>query len=467
MLPRSATGALLALAVLGLVGWIGALRPSPAHGQDVHGWVLLDAEPGWLSNAYLDPAFPSWDRGVEGAFLQGGATALLEVTGEASRLSFSGGARRTEFLGVEEADAAADAWQAWLLRAGGERRLGRGWTGALELAWADLRRETSRRTLLSRAELRWTASPTLRLRAGPGIAVRRLPVAEAEDGGIPGPGFPPLPLPGGAEPVDRAVATSYLLTAGVEGWGGARWRWEAEAFAAHTDAADLGLDYRGLGARARVRRRLARGARLEAGAGVESFGYRAAVETTGGGTDGTDGSASEPPADELLWRGDLALGVPLAARTELVARLSALRAEVETGSGVRAMDWRLSAGLRVTLGGRLGGRTAQRWWAPVEGGARLRIRHEGPGRLYLTGDFNGWADPGLPLERVAPGVHGAELRLAPGTYRYRVRAVEDGSERWVELPPGVPTADDGFGGENGVLVIEAAGTPRRSEGEDR
>lgn len=435
------SAALLALAVVSPfpepLRHVGAV---PLAGQELRGWLVLEGEPGYLTNGYLDPHFPVWDPSLETGFVQAGATGVLERSGDRMNLLLAGTARRSEFL--ED----LPAWQAYLLRGRVARRLGSGMTGSLDVAFAEGRQPDTRRTLWAQTSARWAPSPALAFRAGPGIAVRRL---AAGGEATPGDGLPGLPPPAGDGGAADALAgaTSYFLSAGVEAWSGTRWRWEAEAFASHTEAPDLGLDARGAGARLRVTRWIG-AVRLEAGSGLEGFGYRAALN--GGLPEEQDGP---PPEDDLLWRGDLAFGIPLGERTELRAGFAGVN--VLGSDGDRGLDWRASAGLRVSLGGSLS-RSKPRLWEPMEGegGMRVRVPYDGAGRLYLTGDFNGWASPGIPLERGADGAHTGRVPLEPGSYRYLIRVVkEDGSEDWLELPEGALLVDDGFGGQNGLLIV--------------
>ena len=69
------------------------------------------------------------------------------------------------------------------------------------------------------------------------------------------------------------------------------------------------------------------------------------------------------------------------------------------------------------------------------------------------GDFNNWADPGLPLRSEGGDLHAATLWLEPGRYQYRIRVVEGDSVRWLDFPEGASTVDDGFGAQNGLLVV--------------
>lgn len=88
--------------------------------------------------------------------------------------------------------------------------------------------------------------------------------------------------------------------------------------------------------------------------------------------------------------------------------------------------------------------------------------------VTLPASFNGW-DPGaLPLTRQPDGQWCTKVRLAPGVYQYKYFV--DGA--WKEDPDALETADDGYGGRNGVVRVPGAearvryeaGPPRVVEG---
>lgn len=415
---------------------IAAFAAGPACAQELRGFAIIEGNPGYLTNAYLDPFFATWAPDLDAGFGSLGGTGLLEWSDDRTTASALAGIR---WIGFTDSTS---AWWSGVLSGGVERRLGGGLAVALNGSFSELRRPDPRRTLSGRAALRWTASPRVRVSVGPAVGRTRITTRRAAtDGG--GPGIPPIPGPGVEEDV-RATAASYLLFARVEAWPGARWRVEGEAYAARTDADDLGLDYRGGGGVLRLTRWTGAGVSMTLAAGAEGFGYRAAL-------DGGGGTEDEVPEDELILRGELGAGWPLAEGVELRARLGGLgRPGAAEGADV---DVHASLGLRVTLGGTLSSPRRAPLWSREPDGMRIRVPYEGEGRLHLVGDFNGWDDPGLPLVERERGVHTATLRLEPGSYRYRVRVVEGGTERWLDLPAGTPVEDDGFGGRNGVVVV--------------
>ncbi|MEX2473249.1 MAG: glycogen-binding domain-containing protein, partial [Gemmatimonadota bacterium] len=66
------------------------------------------------------------------------------------------------------------------------------------------------------------------------------------------------------------------------------------------------------------------------------------------------------------------------------------------------------------------------------------------------GDWNDWTPE--PLRQDAEGRWTLPAGLSPGIYRFNLRV--DGM-RWI-VPDGVPVADDGFGGEVGILIVRDA-----------
>lgn len=404
-----------------------------ARSQELRGFLTLDSEVGYLTNPYLDPSFASWSTETEAPFGSLGATGILEWSGAFGSASLLGAARWKAFTD------STPTWNSYLLQAGVEGRPASRLAVRADASFSNIGEPSARRTYWGQASLRWTVSSRLRFSLGPGLVQRRFTEEEAVGAPVVPPG------PGTSQPgtESASTATSVTLFAGVEAWPGPRWQLRAEGYGSQTDASDVGIEYGGLGGSLRLTRWLRDGAFVAVGAGVESYGYRAAAEGD---------PSTEVPEDDLIWRGDLTVGWPVGRHVELRGRLAVL-----TRSGTAeadGFDHYTSIGLRIALGGILSpGRESSTGWTRTADGLHLRLRYEGPGRLYLVGDFNEWADPGLPLWSEAGDLHSATLRLEPGRYEYRIRVVEGDSVRWLDLPEGTLTVDDGFGGENGLLVV--------------
>lgn len=418
-------------------GWIAIVpllaAPGTADAQELRGLLTVEGRPGYLTNAYLDPALPTWDTSRESLFGTGGVVGVLELGTDRLSASARAGARALTF-----ADSAR-TWWSGLVGGDVEWRVGSRLRIGAEGAYSESGRPGRRTTLWGHGFLRWDVSTRARLSIGPALARTGFPEIEAS--GLPDP--PGLP---GLGPAPRAAPSAETLMglARVEVWPGSRWRVRAEAFAVRTDAEDLDLEYTGGGASVRLTRWLANAASLSLGVGGEGFGYRAALEQPREGSD-------ELPEDDAIWRAELDARWPVSGPVELVTRLAGLYRPGTASTG--SPDMYASLGLAMTFGGALSSpERGLELWEVVPEGVRVRVPYDGSGRLYLVGDFNAWAARGLPL-REAGSVHSATIPLEPGIYRYRIRVVDGTTERWLDLPDGAASEDDGFGGRNGVIVV--------------
>jgi len=85
---------------------------------------------------------------------------------------------------------------------------------------------------------------------------------------------------------------------------------------------------------------------------------------------------------------------------------------------------------------------------PPQGHVRLVMRAPEARRVEVAGDWTRWQP--LVARRAPDGYWYADVRLAPGRYRYAFRT--DGGP-WV-APDGAGTVDDGFGGRSAVLTVQ-------------
>jgi hypothetical protein len=142
--------------------------------------------------------------------------------------------------------------------------------------------------------------------------------------------------------------------------------------------------------------------------------------------------------------------------TTLFAQTHASAARRAQGDGVEA-DVHVSAGLRVraqrVLGGTIETPPTQRVCRAADDGVRVEIPYDGSGTPHLTGDFNGWSLPGTPMTQTGETTWAITLSVPSGEYAYRIRIVDDSERRWLPLPPYAETADDNFGGTNGVCTV--------------
>ncbi|MEZ4465502.1 MAG: hypothetical protein R3F43_13760 [bacterium] len=92
----------------------------------------------------------------------------------------------------------------------------------------------------------------------------------------------------------------------------------------------------------------------------------------------------------------------------------------------------------------------------ADGRWQLATDAAGAARVDVVGDFNGWQVGATPMRPTTPaGRFVVELRLPTGQHGFMY--VIDGS-RFV-TPAGVPTRDDGFGQQVGILRVPQEGRP--------
>lgn len=84
----------------------------------------------------------------------------------------------------------------------------------------------------------------------------------------------------------------------------------------------------------------------------------------------------------------------------------------------------------------------------------VEVRYRGSGRLFITGDFNDWDDPGIPLTEVTRNRYQTEVNLSAGSHEYKIRVRRNSEDEWLDLPASAATTSDGFGGRNGRIIVD-------------
>lgn len=85
--------------------------------------------------------------------------------------------------------------------------------------------------------------------------------------------------------------------------------------------------------------------------------------------------------------------------------------------------------------------------APEPGTTRLAIHAPGAAKVEIAGDWSAWRP--VAAQRAAGGHWYADVRLAPGRYRYAFRV---NGNQWT-VPAGTKAVDDGFGGKSAWLTV--------------
>lgn len=417
-----------------LLGW--SMLAGSVSGQEVTGVFSITGTAGYQSNPYLDPVLGEWDPNVAPAFLAFDPRVGVTYTTPALQLGLTGMAR-TYPRRVER-----DVLHLVRINGSGRYAVAPAWTAGLNGGISRYRLRAERDA--------WWILPTLEWRPG-----RRTN----------------LELQGGAAGRHTLfpVAASPRQTSFVGVLRGATWlssRWHARLSVylsdGHTTTGETNSGGTGLTAAATYwwTDRLA----LTGHAGFERISYeitQAQEAGSGppnpiGGAPAGGGTTTVTSADRL-WQAGAEVRWTLRSRLTLFTRVQGMIAHLDP-SDTPSVDGHVDVGLRWRFARALAGarQTPQSrgLWHNAEEGVRFDVRYEGPGQLYVSGDFNNWADPGVPLRQTQPNRFGVTLPLRPGRYEYRIRIVTDEGTQWLGFPDQARTVRDGFGGVNGVCIVE-------------
>ena len=86
---------------------------------------------------------------------------------------------------------------------------------------------------------------------------------------------------------------------------------------------------------------------------------------------------------------------------------------------------------------------------PLSKRVPITVKMEGAKKVAITGDFSGWKEDGIKLERTPAGEWRTTVELAPGEYQYRLRV--DG--QWQDNPQAQKRVPNPYGSENCVLTV--------------
>jgi hypothetical protein len=414
----SRNGPALMWRLIVLIGLLIGIGTGPSGAQEWSGSAALGLSGGHQTNLYLDPVLGTWNPDVQTFFL--GATPQLGLTRSASRTRIDLTVRGR--LNPRRDDAPQLAQSS--LR--GRYRLGPDWTlglvgGGTRYRYPAFREAvgTARDSWWVLPALQWTptAETMLTLRTGLIQRFERLPTL-----------------------VDRQ--TSGLVSLRATRWLTDRVQGEAQVHYSDGRTSTAETGFGGSGGTLAATYWPTDAVSVRGAVALEQLRY----ETL---------QPSGTARDRLGRAGVTVEWTPRSALT-LFGRARALTADL--GSGSPRTDAHVSAGVRLqtrqVLGGSVEPPSRRRVCENVDGGLRVRVPYEGKGTPHVTGDFNSWSLPGVPLRPTGDGLWETTLDLPAGRYAYRLRVVRDGSGRWLDLPSYARTAEDPFGGTNGVCTVQ-------------
>ena len=400
-----------------LIGcWLGLASAGPhtACAQQWTGTAGIGVSGGYQTNPYLDPVLGTWDPAVDPGFIA--LTPQVGIYRTGGRLELRGTMRTRWFPGRDGAPqfvqgavashyALSPRWDVGVLAGGSRYRL----RSARDTGW-----------LLPSIRFHPTDGSRLTLRIGASQRAERT-----------------------VSPTDQQ--TSALVTLSGRTWLTDRLRGMLRLYQTTGQTSVADAAFGGTGAEARLTYWPAPTVSLRGQVGLERLRYD---------TVSPDGEPTE--ASDQILQGGLEARWSVHPTATLFAQAHTLTADLARST---TSDVRVAAGVRVqlqrSLGGDSGGTPVVQpsLWQPTDDGVRFRVPYDGNGRLHLVGDFNGWSDPGIPLEETDDDLWTANIDLASGRYTYRIRVVTENGARWLDFPAYAQTTDDSFGGTNGVCIV--------------
>ncbi|MFB6272599.1 MAG: glycogen-binding domain-containing protein [Salinibacter sp.] len=396
--------------LLGLSLLVGLL-PEATSAQQWTGTATLRVTAGRQTNAYLDPVLRSWDPLSDPAFAA--VTPKINLVRDARRSRLLVAAKTRLYPRRTRAPQFAQGYARY------RYQLSPSWTIGLLGGGTRYRFVSSHDSWWVLPAVEWSASSggSLTLRGG----VSRRYAAPARS------------------VTDRQ--TSAVVALNGDTWLSDRFRIAGRLYWSNGTTSASDMQFGGTGASVRGTYWPTNKWSVEAEAAVEQVRYRSGASST---------------AHDRIGRAGLKIRWHLQPPVTLFAQTQASASRLAGTEGVDT-DMYVSVGLRLQTSRVLGGRPPsppprRHVCTPVEEGIRVQIPYDGAGTPHVTGDFNGWSLPGIPLTRSNDGTWTTTLSVESGEYMYRIRIVDGGNARWLNLPSYAQTADDAFGGTNGVCT---------------
>lgn len=404
---------------MGLLCALSCTAP-PATAQQWTGSAGASVSSGYQTNPYLDPTLGTWDPSVDPAFAA--FTPQLSLARRGDRLDVRATVRAQWSAGRGAGTAALPFAQASVA---GRYALSPRWTAGLLAGGTRYRLASDRDTGWLLPSVRFTPTDGSRITLRAGVSQRAERAPSLTD-----------------------VQTSALATLSGRTWLTDRLQGLLRIYRSNGRTGTTDVGFGGSGAEVRLSFWPASSLVVEGSAAVERLRYD---------TFTADGTPTE--VTDLIVPGGVEARWQVRPSVTVFGHVRGLTADLGgTTASTRQTDVSVRAGVRVevqrVLGGSAPSPPQRRLWTPVEDGLRFQVPYDGEGSLYVTGDFNGWALPGIPLSETEDDTWTADIDVPPGRYTYRLRVVTADGAHWMDFPPYAQTTDDAFGGTNGVCVAE-------------
>ena len=414
--------------------------------QQLEGYLSVDSRTGYSTNTLLTPFFGEWDRSSPSSYGYISPMGMLMFyTGGLSVEAAGGGVFET-FTGDRQ-----NLFGGYGLM-NARYRITDSFSAGIESGGSTISTSFDRSMYWAQPVLSWSPTLFTRVNARIGSSFRSYGNAAAGEADE---------ETNGQEDEVAGRTRFDLYGLEVETWPNFSWKIQAGLYG------DLSAPADNLSLAGSVEHRVNNSLRLAARAGMDQYKFQFATQNgTGGGPGGPGGPPiGGPPGTgngtvvvedtDRIFR----IGVSANYQVHRNVTLFGIADQLRLNSSVSdesIQDYQLSAGVRFTIRPSFGGGTKAEpdWRTNGSQVLRLKINYSGDGQLYLIGDFNDWEHPGVPLSRQDSRRYVAQLSLDPGAYEYKILLIEGDEETWIDFTDETITVRDGFGGENGLIIIE-------------
>jgi len=394
--------------------------------QNLDSFLTIDSKTGFSTNTFLNPFLSEWDRAENSGYAMVSPIGQLFFSSRRFSADFTGGFVFEPFFDDR------DTWHGGLAVVETRYRLGNSVILGAEAGGSYFSSFFTRQLFWVQPKLTWQPSLFTKISFKAGSTFRDYENFQEEDFN------------------DRLDL--YALE--FETWPALNWQVQGGLFGNFATSLSDNLS-----SSITLRRIFSNTLRISIRAGADRFSNEIIV--TGG-----DGPGGPPfggfPTETLAEETDVLFKTGAAVSFELFPSFSVtMNADhvslFSTGSQTLS-DVHVSAGVRYSLpltgiGGRRNS-AEPNWKHNGEQVLLLKVDYKGNGMLYITGDFNNWEKPGIVLNRQKPGQYAARISPDPGAYEYKILLVENDEEKWIDFTADTFTVNDGFGGENGLIIIE-------------
>ena len=405
------------------VGWI--MLMITAEAQHIETQITTTGTGGMGSNSYLTPVFSEWDRTATAGYFSLLPVGNVSISSPGRSMTVTAGGqmfthfddRSPWFGGFSNATLRQRIRDSWSVEAGGGLSYYQA-DYARNMQWANLK-------------LNWLATNFTRLSLRGGTSWR------------------------GYQWENGQKSTERYDTYGLEAehWFNFNWNISGRFFSSPAHISDpsegfsvaLGTDYRATDQW-----------RFNVNISMDRFTEDFQLEGDNGA--GSNGIISETMSvDDRIYRSTLNARYQLSPNITFKGRLSGLGWSSSLDEDVLT-DFDASVGVEFSITPDFSDSpelSEVAWKNAVSSSpTTIEVHYRGEGRLFVTGDFNNWEEPGIPLVELSDNRYQAEIELGAGAHEYKIRVQKEGEDEWLELPENSGTVSDGFGGRNGKVIVD-------------